>query len=53
MTLGTLLLIVLLFALVGTIPRWPHSADWGYWPSGLIAFSLFVVAIFMLTEGVS
>jgi hypothetical protein len=53
MNLGTLLVIVLLFALVGAIPRWPHSANWGYWPSGLIALSLFVVVILMLAEGVS
>jgi hypothetical protein len=53
MTFGTFLLIILLFALVGAIPRWPHSADWGYWPSGLIAVSLVAVAIFMLAEGIS
>jgi hypothetical protein len=53
MTFATLLLIVLLFALVGAIPRWPHSADWGYWPSGLIALSLLVVAIFMLADGMT
>jgi hypothetical protein len=53
MTAGTLFLIVLLFALVGAMPKWPHSAGWGYWPSGLIAISIVAVAIFMLAEGSS
>ena len=53
MTLGTLFVIILLFALIGAIPRWPHSENWGYWPSGLIALSLFVVVILLLGEGIS
>jgi len=37
MTLGTMLLIVLVLALLGVIPSWPHSRGWGYWsdPIGL------------------
>lgn len=53
MTFATLIIIVLLFALVGAVPRWPHSADWGYWPFGLIAATLVIVALFMLVEGVA
>jgi hypothetical protein len=34
MTLGTILLIVLILALIGAIPAWPHSRSWGYGPSG-------------------
>jgi hypothetical protein len=36
MTLGTVLLIVLVLALLGVIPAWPHSKDWGYAPSGVV-----------------
>ena len=34
MTLGTIALIVLVLLLIGAIPRWPHSRNWGYGPSG-------------------
>lgn len=51
MTFGTLLLIVLLFAAVGALPQWPHSAGWGYWPSGLLALSLVAVSVLILAEG--
>ncbi|MGH8198472.1 MAG: DUF3309 family protein, partial [Steroidobacteraceae bacterium] len=36
MSLGTILLIVLLLALVGAIPAWPYSRSWGYAPSGIV-----------------
>jgi hypothetical protein len=32
--LGTVLLIIVILMLVGTLPTWPHSRDWGYFPSG-------------------
>lgn len=51
MTFGTLLVIILLFALIGTLPQWPHSASWGYWPSGLVALSLAGVAFFVFAGG--
>ena len=34
--LGTILLVVLILLLVGALPRWGHSKEWGYGPSGLI-----------------
>jgi len=34
MTLGTILLVVLVLALLGVIPTWSHSREWGYGPSG-------------------
>jgi len=37
MTLGTILLIVLVLMLIGAIPTWPHSREWGYGPSGGLA----------------
>lgn len=49
MTLGTILLILLVLALIGAIPSWPHSRDWGYAPSGLVGVVLIVVVVLLLT----
>jgi Protein of unknown function (DUF3309) len=43
------LTIVLFIALVGSIPRWPHSRGWGYYPSGIVAVILLIVLILFLT----
>ena len=48
MGLGTILLVVLLLALVGAVPAWPHSRGWGYGPSGGLGTILIVVVILML-----
>jgi len=48
MTLGTILLIVLILLLVGAIPSWPHSRDWGYYPSGGLGLVLVIVLILVL-----
>jgi len=48
MTLGTVLLVVLVLALLGVIPTWPHSRQWGYVPSGTIGLVLLVVLILLL-----
>ncbi len=48
MTLGTILLVVLVLALLGVIPTWPHSREWGYGPSGGIGFILMSVLILFL-----
>jgi drug/metabolite transporter superfamily protein YnfA len=48
MTLGTVLLIVLVLALLGVIPSWPHSRGWGYGPSGGIGLVLLIVLILFL-----
>ena len=45
MSLGTILLIVLILALVGVLPTWPHSSSWGYGPSGLVGLLVVVVII--------
>ena len=50
MTLGTVLLIVLVLALLGAIPTWPHSRGWGYAPSGVVGL-LAVVLVVMLVTG--
>jgi hypothetical protein len=46
--LGTILVIVLILLLIGAIPRWPHSADWGYGPSGGLGVILIVILILLL-----
>lgn len=48
MTLSTLLLIILVLILVGALPSWPHSRNWGYFPSGGIGTLLVIVIILML-----
>lgn len=45
MTLGTILLIILVLALIGVIPTWPHSRQWGYAPSGIVGLILVVILI--------
>ncbi|MGA3121714.1 MAG: DUF3309 family protein [Polyangiaceae bacterium] len=45
----TLLLIVLVLALVGTVPAWPYSRGWGYYPSGGLGVVLLVVVVLLLS----
>ena len=46
--LGTILLIVLILLLIGAIPSWPHSRNWGYIPSGGIGLLLIILIILLL-----
>lgn len=46
--LGTILIIVLILFLVGALPSWPHSRQWGYGPSGVLGTILIVVLILYL-----
>ncbi len=48
MTLGTILLIVLILILVGAIPAWPHSRNWGYGPSGGLGLVVVILIILLL-----
>ena len=48
MSIGTILLIVLVLMLVGALPSWSHSKDWGYGPSGGIGLILIIVIILLL-----
>ena len=48
MSLGTIILIILILMLVGAFPSWPHSASWGYFPSGALGTILVVVLILVL-----
>lgn len=48
MSLGTILLIVLILLLIGAIPTWGHSRNWGYGPSGGLGLVLLVVVVLMV-----
>ena len=48
MTLGTILLIILILAVVGAIPSWPYSRGWGYAPSGILGVLLIAVLVLLL-----
>jgi hypothetical protein len=45
MNLGTILLVIVVLALLGVIPAWPHSRKWGYGPSGGVGLILLIVLI--------
>jgi hypothetical protein len=45
---GTILIVVLILALLGVLPRWGHSSNWGYYPTGGVGFILFVAVILLL-----
>ena len=49
MSLGTILLIVLILILLGVFPTWPHSAGWGYGPSGVVGVVVIVLVVMLLT----
>lgn len=46
--MGTILLIILILLLLGAIPAWPHSQNYGYAPSGGIGLVLVIVLILVL-----
>jgi len=46
--LGTILLIVLILMLIGSVPGWSHSKNWGYGPSGGLGLVLVVVIVLLL-----
>lgn len=46
--LGTILIVVLILALLGVLPQWSHSGNWGYYPTGGVGLILFVVVILLL-----
>ncbi len=48
MNIGTILLIVLILFLVGALPTWPHSKNWGYYPSGGLGLVVLILVILLL-----
>lgn len=46
--LSTVVIVLLILMLLGAVPRWPHSRDWGYYPSGGLGFVLVIVVVLLL-----
>ncbi len=44
----TLIIILLILALIGGFPAWPHAANWGYGPSGVIGVILVILVVLLL-----
>ncbi|MDK2744064.1 MAG: DUF3309 domain-containing protein [Nitrospira sp. BO4] len=47
--MSTILLIILILLLVGALPTWPYSANWGYYPSGGLGLVVLILVILALT----
>lgn len=47
--MGTVLLVILILLLIGAIPSWPHSRNWGYGPSGGVGLLVIVLLVLVLT----
>ncbi len=46
--MGTILIVILILMLVGVLPTWPHSRNWGYYPSGGLGLVLLILIILLL-----
>jgi hypothetical protein len=46
--LGIALIVILILVLIGAIPTWPHSRNWGYYPSGGLGIILVIVVLLIL-----
>jgi hypothetical protein len=47
--LGTIVLVLFILMLLGAIPTWPHSKNWGYVPSGGLGLIVIILLILVLT----
>jgi hypothetical protein len=47
--LGTVLLVLLVLMLIGAFPAWPHSRNWGYYPSSGLGVLLIVLVVLLLS----
>jgi len=46
--LATVLLVILILLLLGALPRWSHSKDWGYMPSGGLGVVIVILVVLLL-----
>ena len=46
--LGTILVVLLIFMLLGALPTWPHSRSWGYGPTGGLGLLLVILVVLLL-----
>jgi hypothetical protein len=49
MSLSTILLIILVLILLGALPTWPYSREWGYYPSGGLGIVIIILLILVLS----
>lgn len=49
--LGIILLVLLVLMVVGSLPTWPHSRNWGYYPSSGLGTVAVIVLIILLFRG--
>jgi hypothetical protein len=47
--MSTILIIILVLLLIGSLPTWPYSGGWGYYPSGGLGLIVLIVVILLLT----
>jgi hypothetical protein len=48
MSIGTILIILLVLLLIGALPTWPHSRNWGYYPTGGLGLVLVILIVLLL-----
>ena len=46
--MGAILLVILILMLVGALPTWPHSKEWGYYPSGGLGLVVLILLVLVL-----
>jgi Protein of unknown function (DUF3309) len=46
--LAIALIVILILVLIGAVPTWPHSRNWGYYPSGGLGLVLVIVVLLIL-----
>jgi hypothetical protein len=49
MTISAILMVILILALLGALPAWPYSSNWGYGPSGGVGLLLIVLVLLMFS----
>lgn len=47
--MGTILLVILILALIGVLPTWSHSRNWGYGPTGVTGLLVVILVVLLLT----
>jgi hypothetical protein len=46
--LGPILILILVLALIGALPLWPHNRSWGYYPTGGVGLTLLIVFVLVI-----
>ena len=47
--MNTILFVLLILLLIGALPTWPYSANWGYYPSGGVGLILLIMLVLLLS----